>query len=154
MTTIKMTSPWGFRLSHLLMRFGQFNQQLKMKREILTHYVVNITFIFKNYHCKISLGTRLKFLCCQKNWFSNWDTPLFLSKALFKGTWRMVVSFSNLFFFAFFLTEETLYNIECGRTMAHYCTHLVCRQWTILYSIMAGSRQGSLAKPLYVSMGD
>jgi hypothetical protein len=52
-----------------------------------------------------------------------------------------------------FLTEETLYNIEGGRTMAHYCTHL-CRQRTILNSITADSRQGSLAKHLYVSMGD
>ena len=43
------------------------------------------------------------------------------------------------------LTEGTLYNIERGRTMAHYCTHL-CQQRTILYSITADSRQGSLAK--------
>ena len=35
-----------------------------------------------------------------------------------------------------FLTEETLYNIERGQTMAHYCTHL-CRQRTILYTITA-----------------
>ena len=42
------------------------------------------------------------------------------------------------------LTEETLYNIERGRTMAHYCTHL-CRQRTILYSITVDSRQENLA---------
>ena len=29
------------------------------------------------------------------------------------------------------VTEETLYIIERGRTMAHYCTHL-CQQRTIL----------------------
>jgi hypothetical protein len=47
-----------------------------------------------------------------------------------------------------YLTEETLYNIEQGQTMAHYCTHL-CRQRTILYSITADSRQGSLAKAIF-----
>ena len=41
-----------------------------------------------------------------------------------------------------FVTEETLYIIECGQTMAHYCTHL-CQKGTIIYSITADSRQGS-----------
>ena len=44
-----------------------------------------------------------------------------------------------------FVTEETLYIIECGGTMAHYYTQL-CWQRTILYSITADSRQGSLTR--------